>query len=129
MLIKNLRWGARESMFHLKTIPSLSLVTAGSLDWLTTVIGIAYFGAVEGNPLMAQFTSSNLFIYSIIKLLTTIIVGFIFYKAEKILNTVEEKNSQAFKLTRIGLRITYVCATIALFVAVINNIFVVTQTI
>ena len=113
-------------MFHLKTIPSLSLVTAGSLDWLTTIIGIAYFGAVEGNPLMAQLTSNSLFFYSIIKLATTLIVGLIFYKAEKILLTVDDKNSRAFKLTRIGLRVTYVGATIALVIAVINNIFIVT---
>lgn len=116
-------------MFNLKTIPSLSLMTAGSLDWFTTVIGIAYFGAVEGNPLMAQLTSSSLFVYSMIKLFTTIVVGFIFYKAEKILLTVENKNSRAFKLTRVGLRVTYLGATIALLIAVLNNIFVVTQVI
>ena len=71
-------------------------MTAGSLDWLTTVIGIAYFGAIEGNPLMAQLMSSNLLIYSVIKLITTLIVGLIFYKAEKILFTVEDKNSKAW---------------------------------
>jgi hypothetical protein len=98
----------------------------GSLDWLTTVIGIAYFGAVEGNPFMAQLTSSNLLVYSLIKLATTIVVGYIFYKAEKILLTTDDQSSRAFKITHIGLRVTYVSATIALLIAVINNIFVVT---
>ncbi|MCW3997213.1 MAG: DUF5658 family protein [Candidatus Bathyarchaeota archaeon] len=116
-------------MFNIKTIPSFSLMTAGSLDWLTTVIGIAYFGAVEGNPFMAQLTSSNLLAYSLIKLATTIVVGYIFYKAEKILMTADNQSSRAFKFTRIGLRATYVGATIALLAAVINNIFVVTQAI
>lgn len=118
-----------KNMFHLKTIPSLSLITAGSLDWFTTVIGIAFFGAVEGNPLMAQLTSNSLLLYSIIKLLTTIMVGLIFYKTEKILSNVEDKNSKAFRLTRTGVRMIYVIATIALVIAVLNNIFVVTQAI
>lgn len=116
-------------MLNIKAIPSLSLVTVGSLDWLTTVIGIAYFGAVEGNPFMAQLTSSNLPLYSLIKLVTTIVVGYIFYKAEKILMSAENQSSRAFKFTRLGLRVTYVGATIALLVAVINNVFVVTQAI
>jgi len=90
-------------------------------------MGIVYFGAVEGNPLMAQLTSSSLFAYSIIKLFTTVILGFIFYKAKKILYAVEDKNGRTFKISHIGFRVTYVFATIVLLIAVINNIFVVTQ--
>ena len=104
-------------------------MTAGSLDWLTTVIGITYFGAIEANPFMAQLTSSSLLLYSMIKLFTTIVVGFIFYKAEKILLTVEDKSSKMFKLTHLGLRAIYIGATVALLIAVLNNIFVVTQAI
>ena len=104
-------------------------MTAGSLDWLTTTIGIAYFGAVEGNPFMAQVISNSLFTYTAIKLFTTIIVGLIFYKAEKILRTVEDKKSKAYNLTHIGLRVSYITATAVLLIAVINNIFVATQAI
>jgi hypothetical protein len=116
-------------LVNIKGIPSLSLITAGSLDWLTTIIGITYFGAVEGNPIMAQLMSSSLFAYSAIKIITTIIVGLIFYKAEKILRTVENKNSNGFTLTLIGLRGSYIAATVALLIAVLNNIFVVSQAI
>lgn len=116
-------------MINIKDIPSLSLMTAGSLDWLTTIIGIVCFGAVEGNPFMAQIMSTSLFAYSAIKLFTTLIVGLIFYKAEKILRTVDNKNSKAFNLTRVGLRFSYIAATAALLIAVLNNIFVVAQAI
>ncbi|MCJ7714868.1 DUF5658 family protein [Candidatus Bathyarchaeota archaeon] len=114
-------------MLNIKTIPSLSLMTVGTIDWLTTVIGIAYFGAIEANPFMAQLTSTNLLLFTIIKLSTTIMVGLIFYKAEKTLLSTENKESKTFKITHIGLRMTYVGATIALLIAVINNILVVTQ--
>ena len=116
-------------MLNIKGIPSFSLMTAGSLDWLTTVIGITYFGAIEGNPLMAQLMSNSLLIYSIIKISTTLIVGFIFYKAEKILFTAKDKNSKAFDLTRFGLKAAYIAAIGALLIAVLNNIFVVIQAI
>ena len=116
-------------MLNVKTIPSFSLMTVGTIDWLTTVIGIAYFGAIEANPFMAQLTSTNLLLFTIVKLSTTIIVGLIFYKAEKTLLSTENKKSKAFKITNIGLRITYVGATLALLIAVINNILVVTQAI
>ncbi|KON34273.1 MAG: hypothetical protein AC479_01060 [miscellaneous Crenarchaeota group-6 archaeon AD8-1] len=114
-------------MFNFRPMPCLSIITVGSLDWLTTVIGITYFGAVEGNPLMAQLISNNLFLYSIIKLLTTLIIGFIFYKAEKLLSNIQDKNNRFFKLTRAGVRITYTFATIILVVAILNNIFIVIQ--
>jgi len=114
-------------MLNIKTIPSLSLVTVGTIDWLTTVIGIAYFGAIEANPFMAQLTSTNLLLFTIIKLSTTIMVGLIFYKAEKTLLSTENKESKIFKITHLGLRMTYAGATIALLIAVINNILVVTQ--
>ncbi len=116
-------------MLNIKTIPSFSLMTVGTIDWLTTVIGIAYFGAIEANPFMAQLTSTNLLLFTIVKLSTTIIAGLIFFKAEKTLLSTENKKSKAFKITHIGLRITYVGATLALLIAVINNIFVVTQAI
>ena len=116
-------------MLNLKPIPCLSLITAGSLDWLTTVIGITFFGAVEGNPVMAQLISSSLFLYSIIKILTTLVIGFTFYKAEKILFNVENKNSRVFRLTHAGVRTIYIFATVTLLFATLNNIFVVTQAI
>ena len=104
-------------------------MTAGSLDWFTTVIGITYFGAIEGNPLMAPLTSTNLLTYSVIKIVTTILVGFIFYKAEKILQTETNHKNKGFKFTRIGLRVTYFGATFILLAAVINNIIVVARAI
>ena len=52
----------------------------GSLDWLTTIIGIFSFGAVEVNPLFSGITKTNLLVYSGIKLLMVGLTGFMFYK-------------------------------------------------
>src|SRR4030066_915947 len=57
------------------------LILMGSIDWLTTVVGIVCFGAVEVNPLFAALTQMNIFIFSVVKLLIVILIGVLFYKA------------------------------------------------
>ena len=52
----------------------------GYLDWLTTIIGIAYFGAVEFNPVMAQLTQTNLVAFTAVKLTIALFVGLLAYQ-------------------------------------------------
>jgi hypothetical protein len=97
------------------------------MDWLTTIIGIVYFGAVEGNPFLADITRTSLPVFTAIKLSTTIMVGLLFYKAEKTLQNTSDKSTRSFKCARIILRSAYVIATAFLLVAVLNNLTVVAQ--
>jgi hypothetical protein len=97
------------------------------MDWLTTIIGIVYFGAVESNPFLADITQISLPVFTAIKLSTTIMVGLLFYKAEKTLQNTPDKSTRSFKCARIILRSAYVIATAFLLVAVLNNLTVVVQ--
>ena len=117
------------SILRIRTVPCLSFVLMGSMDWLTTIIGIVYFGAVEGNPFLAEITRTSLPAFTAIKLSTTVIVGLLFYKAEKTLLRTQDKNSCSFRYTRIILRGTYIAATVFLLIAVLNNLIVVAQAI
>ena len=56
----------------------------GFLDWLTTFIGILFFGATEVNPLFSGLTRSNMILFSAVKLSAVVIAGFSFYKAAAI---------------------------------------------
>ena len=56
----------------------------GVLDWLTTVLGVFCFGAVEVNPLFSGLAHTNVLAFSGIKLLVTVFVGFLFYKTDRI---------------------------------------------
>jgi predicted secreted protein len=112
-------------ILRIRTVPCLSFVLMGSVDWLTTIIGIVYFGAVEGNPFLAEITRVSLPAFTVIKLSTTVIVGLLFYKAEKILLRTQDKNSRSFRYTRIMLRGTYIAATVFLLIAVLNNLIMV----
>lgn len=97
----------------------------GSLDWLTTIVGIIYFGAVEGNPFLAGLAQSNLLVFSAIKLGTAFFVGFLFYQANKTLNQTEDKKSKRFLGTRYLLIGAYLASLVFLLVAVLNNVLAV----
>ena len=115
-------------MLSVRAVPSFALVLAGCMDWLTTVIGIVYFGAVEGNPFLADLTRTSLPAFTAIKLSTTIIIGFLFYKADKMLLRTQQ-GTRSFRAARIILRGAYIAATALLLMAVLNNLSVVVETI
>ncbi|MBT0159417.1 hypothetical protein G4O51_05480 [Candidatus Bathyarchaeota archaeon A05DMB-2] len=116
-------------MLRARAVPSLTLVLMGTMDWLTTIIGIAYFGAVESNPFMAGLTSTSLLAFTAVKLTTTVLVALLFYKAEKTLLLAPTKTSRTFMMTRIVLRAAYILATALLLAAVVNNLIVVVRVI
>ncbi len=101
----------------------------GYLDWLTTIIGIAYFGAVESNPLMAQLTVTNLAAFTAVKLTTAIFVGLLAYQGEKMLQRLKDKTSKSFLRARLTLRAGYVIATTVLLITILNNLIVVAKAI
>jgi hypothetical protein len=117
------------SILRIRAVPCLSFILMGSMDWLTTIIGIAYFGAVEGNPFLAEIARTSLPAFTAIKLSTTISVGLLFYKAEKTLQRTPDKNRLSFRCTRIILRSAYIAATVFLLIAVLNNLIVVARAI
>jgi hypothetical protein len=119
----------KASMLRIRAVPSLTLVLMGSIDWLTTVIGIVYFGAVEGNPFLAGIARTSLPAFTAIKLSTTIIIGLLFYNAEKILPRSPDKSAWSYRCARIVLRIGYAVAMALLLAAVVNNLLVVVKAI
>ena len=107
----------------------MALVLMGSMDWLTTIIGILYFGAVEVNPFFVELTRTNLVAFTVIKLTTAMFVGLWFYLGERMLLRLKDKNSKSFLCARITLRGGYVVMTAILLSAVLNNLIVIGKTI
>ena len=61
---------------------AISIILIGTLDWLTTLVGVIFFGATETNPLLASLTQTNIPLFSAIKLSAITLTGLAFYKAE-----------------------------------------------
>jgi len=95
----------------------------GFLYWLTTVLGILYFGAVELNPLFAGIIDSNILVYSGIKLSTSVLIGFLFYKGY----TIEKTLGINSHLGKLFLGSGYFASLMALTVVVANNIIAVVR--
>jgi Domain of unknown function (DUF5658) len=116
-------------MFSVKSVPSPAMVLSGTMDWLTTVIGIFFFGAIESNPFMAEFTAGGLFTFTVVKLSITFVVAFLFHKADKTLLTEMNKKSRSYTFSRITLKGAYIISTALLVAAVLNNLTVVLRAI
>ena len=111
-------------MMKIRAYSTLFLVLMGSMDCLTTVIGILYFGAIELNPLIAGVVSTNLPAFVVLKAFSTVFVCLIFIQAENILMKTKDKASWTFSLTRRLLNVAYVGVILFLAVVVANNVLV-----
>ncbi|MCW4009029.1 MAG: DUF5658 family protein [Candidatus Bathyarchaeota archaeon] len=116
-------------MMRIRTYPTMMLALMGSMDCLTTVIGILYFGAVELNPLISGVVSTNLPAFVVLKLTTTVFVCLIFVQAENILLKTKDKTSKAFSWTHKLLKVSYVGVILFLVVVVANNVLVLARAI
>ena len=111
-------------MFRAKAFSSLLLILMGSMDCVTTVVGILYFGAVELNPFLAGIINANLSAFIALKLATTVFITLIFRQAERVLLQTKAKNSRAFAWARNLLRLAYVGLVLFLLIVVVNNVLV-----
>ena len=111
-------------MIKVRAYPTLLLVLMGSLDCVTTVIGILYFGAVELNPLLSGIVSTDIAGFVVLKLATTIFVCLIFIEAEKILMHTANRKTRTFAWTKNLLKVSTAGVIIFLGVVVANNFIV-----
>ena len=114
-------------VLRIQAIPSFSFILMGSLDWFTTIVGIFYVGAAEANPFLTDIAGTNLLAFTVIKLFTTILVGFLFYKAERNLIRTQSRTTRSLRHTQLLIRGAYIAATAFLLVAVLNNLLVLAE--
>ena len=94
-----------------------TIVLIGTLDWLTTIVGVLFFGATETNPLIASLTQSNMLLFSAVKLSAITLTGLVFYKAE----TKTKITSQISPFAKKFLHSGYAICLFTLTVVVLNN--------
>ncbi len=99
----------------------------GSLDCITTVIGVLYHGAIELNPVMAGVVS-NIPLFAALKLAATVCIVGTYILANRILtSTALNKTSKSFRYSNIGrniMNVVYVGLIVFLGAVVVNNFMV-----
>jgi len=116
-------------MLRIKAVPSLIFILAGAMDWLATIIGVTWFGAVESNPFIANVVSSSLPIFAALKLTATLFFGLFFYLCARMLLKTQYTNIRSCQYARIILKSACITVTVLLLIAVVNNLIVVARSI
>ncbi len=111
-------------MYTLKSevFPSLFLILLGSIDCVTTVIGVLYFGAAELNPFMTGIVSTSIVAFLVVKISATFLIGFTYILAKRTLNKTIDKETKTFKFSSRLMKVAYAGLTVFLIIAVINNL-------
>jgi hypothetical protein len=104
--------------------PSFILILMGSIDCLTTVIGVLYYGAAEMNPLMTGIVSTNIAAFLALKISATFLIGFTYVLAKRTLNKTQNKESKSFKYSNRLLKVAYTGLMIFLLIVIINNLII-----
>jgi uncharacterized membrane-anchored protein len=92
----------------------------GTIDCVTTVIGITFRGAAELNPILAGVVS-NIPAFMVLKLSATLCIAGTYLLAHRILNGASDKTTKSFKYSSIGIKMAYAGLVIFLAIVVINN--------
>ena len=95
-----------------------SIILVGLLDWLTTIVGVVFFGASEVNPLLSGLVGSSMLIFSAVKLSAITLTSFAFYKAAALSGPSIDNHSFSRKVFLGGYLLTFLILTIV----VANNI-------
>jgi hypothetical protein len=116
----------KASMYAIKTevFPSFLIILLGSIDCITTFVGVMYFGASELNPLMTGIVSSSIAGFLVLKISATFLIGFTYIYAKRMLNKTIDKSTKGFKISSNVMKVAYGGMMIFLVLTVINNMLV-----
>ncbi len=87
-------------MLRREAIPSLLIILMGTLDCVTTILGVAYAGAKELNPAMAVIVNSNVGAFLVVKIAATIFIALTYVFARKILHAPTQQKRQNLPLLK-----------------------------
>ncbi len=113
-------------MYRLKSevVPSFALVLLGTLDCITTMIGVLYFGASELNPFLSGIVSKSIWAFLALKLSATFFIGFTYIMAKRTLSRSLNKQTRAFRFSSRLMKVAYAGLVVFLVVVVTNNLII-----
>ncbi len=111
-------------MLKTEVIPCFLLIFMGSIDCLTTVVGVLYSGATELNPFMAGIVNTNIGAFLVVKIVATIFIAFTYFLANRTLTKTQNKSSKSFKYSYQFLKVAYVGIMVFMVMVVANNLLI-----
>jgi hypothetical protein len=116
----------KASMYTLKSgmIPSFILILIGSLDCVTTVIGVMYYGASELNPFLTDIVHTNIWAFLVLKVSATFVIALTYVMANRLLKSTTNKDTKSFQYSSKLLKVAYGGLVIFLVTVVANNLLI-----
>lgn len=113
-------------MYTLKAevLPSFVLVLMGTMDCLTTVVGVLYFGAAETNPFLTSIVHSSIFAFMVLKITATFCIAGTYILAKRMLNKTADKTTKSFHFGKAFVKMAYGGLVIFLVAVVTNNLII-----
>jgi uncharacterized membrane protein len=111
-------------MLRGEAFTSFLIILLGSIDCLTTVIGVLYFGAVELNPFLVGIVSTNIQAFLIIKIAATVLIASTYILASKTLMKTQNKTTKSFKYSYKFMKVAYTGIIAFLVIVVANNLII-----
>ena len=105
-------------------LPSVLLIVMGSIDAITTVIGVLYFGASELNPFLTGIVNTNILAFLVLKLAATFFIGFTYVIVNRTLNRAPDKTSKSFHYSHWIMKAAYTGLILFLALVIANNLTV-----
>ena len=106
-----------------EVFPSFFILTLlGSLDCLTTVIGVLYFGAAEMNAFLTGIVSTSILAFLALKISAAFCICFTYILAKRTLNKTMNKESRSFKYSNRLMKVAYAGLVVFLIIVVIHNL-------
>ena len=116
----------KASVYTLKSevFPSFFIILLGSIDAITTAVGVLYFGAAELNPFMTGIVSTSIAAFLAVKISATFLIGFTFILAKRTLSKALNKESRSFRISNKVMKAAYAGLVCFLIIVVVNNLLI-----
>jgi len=111
-------------MRKIEVIPCLLIILMGTIDCVTTIIGVVYSGAKELNPVMAGIVSTNVGAFLVVKIGATVFIAATYIFARKILMRMPNRDGKAFTYSTRALTFAYAGLICFLTLTVANNLMI-----
>ena len=111
-------------MLRKEVVPSLLIMLMGTLDCVTTVMGVVYSGDKELNPVLAGVVSSDVGAFLAVKIGVTVLMAFTYVFARKLLMRLPNVNGRNLSFSFKILASAYGGIIAFLALAVANNLLI-----
>ncbi len=105
-------------------LPTFMLLIMGTMDCVTTVVGVTLFNAAEINPILVGVVNSNTAIFTVLKLTATFCIAGTYILARRMLDRTVDQSTPGFRYSNLFVKAAYAGIVLFMLAVLINNLFI-----